>query len=46
MYDYRKQAITLFADIFLPEFRKIKRDFWLRGMRNERPSSKQHTKVF
>lgn len=27
MYDYRKKAITLFADIFLPEFRKIKRDF-------------------
>ena len=27
MYDYRRKAITLFADIFLPEFRKIKRDF-------------------
>ena len=27
MYDYRKKAITLFADIFLPEFRRIKRDF-------------------
>lgn len=31
MYDYRKQAITLFADIFLPEFKKIKRDFWFKG---------------